>query len=235
MDVSNNTMAVRNHALTGNLRTTAAKRRMGPVDPDRMNQRGKHYHSRTTYTVNYTYITLFTLSILASLIYIAIRVYYIANGVMRQEIPSNTMVVDTATCVENNIPIDSDRCSNKNCGKETALCSTIQAGDLLATIDLELNDVISFDDLAGDEFKGIREIMATHTYSYWWSLIVLAAEIGGFVLVHLSQQMFIRQDTKFYEMTEKNLERVTQVRMLRLLNCNCVTHSDYSSVIAQDD
>ena len=90
-------------------------------------------------------------------------------------------------------------------------------GDLLSTAGITVsgsNNVISPGDIKDDvQFKGIKEIMDTHTYSYWWSIIVLAAEIGGFVLVHLSQQMFIRQDTKFYEMQPERVDRLREVRI----------------------
>jgi hypothetical protein len=198
-----NTTPVHNPALTGALRRRANEK------TSRLTAKAKHYHAKTTYTMNYTYITLYILSMLASLIYIAIRVYYIANGVMRQEIPSNTNVVDTATCIENNILIDSDKCTTKECAKESTACSNMLAGDLLT---IGLNQEITPGLIQADEFKGIREIMATATYSWWWSLVVLAAEIGGFVLVHLSQQMFIRQDTKFYEMTPDRVQQLAKVR-----------------------
>lgn len=160
--------------------------------------------------MNYTYITLYVLSIIASLIYIAVRVYYIANGTMRQEIPFNTRVVDTSTCAP--ADLDTDQCSNEFCGQEDTACSNIRAGVLLEEADIELSDSITSDDVLAPKFKGIREIMATHTYSWWWSLIVLAAEIGGFVLVHLSQQMFIRQDTKFYKLDDSRVKHLKQVR-----------------------
>lgn len=201
-----NSVPVYNAALTGNLRLTAN-------DLGRKEAAGKHYHAKTTYTMNYTYITLYILSILASLIYIGLRIYYIANGLMRQEIPSNTSVVDTSTCEV----ASSDECSNKVCGPAASECSNMLVGDLLSTAGITVsgsNNVISPGDIKDDvQFKGIKEIMDTHTYSYWWSIIVLAAEIGGFVLVHLSQQMFIRQDTKFYEMQPERVDRLREVRI----------------------
>ena len=211
-DIGNST-PIQNPALTGNLRITA--RADDELDASQRLKEagtGKHYHAKTTYTKNYTYITLYLLSILASLAYILLRIYYIANGLMRQEIPSNTSVVDTSTCDD----ISSDDCSNKVCGPATSECSTTLVGDLLSSAGITVsgsNNVISPDVIAEDlAFKGIKEIMDTHTYSYWWSIIVLAAEIGGFVLVHLSQQMFIRQDTKFYEMAP---DRVAQLKKVR--------------------
>lgn len=49
-------------------------------------------------------------------------------------------------------------------------------------------------------------------YSLWWSCVVLIAELGGFVLVHVGQQMFTKQKTKFTIMTEENVARMEQVR-----------------------
>lgn len=204
-DVGNST-PVHNPAQTGALRITANKK------TELQDARAKHYHAKTIYTKNYTYITLYTLSVLASLIYIAVRIWYVANGFMRQEIPSNTRVVDTSTCVDSGIPIDSNECTNIACGDVDNLdCDNILAGDLLGEAGIDVMGTISPGDVTGDEFKGIREIMQTHTYSYWWSLFVLAAEIGGFILVHLSQQMFIRQDTKFYEMAPDRLNQLREV------------------------
>ena len=66
--------------------------------------------------------------------------------------------------------------------------------------------------LDNPRYEVLRRIVADNTYSFWWSCCVLAAEIGGFILVHLSQQMFCRQDTKFFEMSP---ERVAQLREAR--------------------
>lgn len=63
--------------------------------------------------------------------------------------------------------------------------------------------------LSNPRYEVLRRIVEDNTYSFWWSCCVLAAEIGGFILVHLSQQMFCRQDTKFFEMSP---ERVAQLR-----------------------
>lgn len=65
------------------------------------------------------------------------------------------------------------------------------------------------DVLDNPRYEVLRKIVEDNTFSYWWSCFVLAAEIGGFILVHLSQQMFKRQDTKFFEMSP---ERVAQLR-----------------------
>ena len=45
-----------------------------------------------------------------------------------------------------------------------------------------------------------------------YSSIVLVAELGGFVLVHVGQQMFTRQRTQFAEMTADNVSKMAQVR-----------------------
>jgi hypothetical protein len=56
------------------------------------------------------------------------------------------------------------------------------------------------------------QMINDRTYSYWWSCVVLAAEVGGFILVHISQQMFKRQDTKFYPLTDEHVQRLQDVR-----------------------
>lgn len=168
--------------------------------------RAKHYHAKTTYTKNYTYITLYILSIIASLVYIGVRIYYIAKGVLRLQIPFNQPVVDTTTCGD----LPDDVCTSEYCGNVTTPCDVIQAGELLAQQGINLDNNVIEPDLVNDpQYRGIKELMDAFTYSYWWSIVVLAAEIGGFILVHLSQQMFIRQDTKFYEMAP---ERINQLR-----------------------
>ena len=50
-----------------------------------------------------------------------------------------------------------------------------------------------------------------------YSSLVLVAELGGFVLVHLGQQMFTRQRTKFTTMTDDNVARLRTVRHGRRL------------------
>ena len=45
-----------------------------------------------------------------------------------------------------------------------------------------------------------------------YSIIVLVAELGGFVLVHVGQQMFTRQQTQFATMTPDNVSKMAQVR-----------------------
>jgi hypothetical protein len=62
------------------------------------------------------------------------------------------------------------------------------------------------------------QIIHDETYSYWWSCCVLAAEIGGFILVHISQQMFTRQDTKFYPLPPEHVQKLRDVR------ARCASH-----------
>lgn len=198
-----NSVAVQNPARTGALRVTANNRGQG-MPPATS---AKHYHAKTTYTKNFTYITLYTLSILCSLVYIIVRIWYIATGKLRLQIPFNQPVVETGTCPD---PYAKD-CNSLFCGQNPDVCGTILAGDLLRGrgVQVEGDNVIEPDDVNAIEYKGIKSLMDDFTYSYWWSIIVLAAEIGGFILVHLSQQMFIRQDTKFFEMEP---ERINQLR-----------------------
>lgn len=204
-DISNS-VAVQNPARTGALRVTANNRHAEPPAT-----RAKHYHAKTTYTKNFTYITLYILSIIASIVYIAVRIYYIAEGVLALQIPSNQPVVDTLTCGDEIGGPTSTNCTSEYCGDNPAQCGTIQASELLARegTGISVNGVIDPSDVEAIEFKGIKQLMEAFTYSYWWSIVVLAAEIGGFILVHLSQQMFIRQDTKFFEMAP---ERINQLR-----------------------
>ena len=83
------------------------------------------------------------------------------------------------------------------------------------------------DVLDNPRYEVLRRIVEDNTYNFWWSCLVLAAEIGGFILVHLSQQMFCRQDTKFFEMSP---ERVAQLREVSppppqphsLICCSCL-------------
>lgn len=215
-DISN-TVAIQNPARTGALRVTANNRRAEPPAT-----RAKHYHAKTTYTKNYTYITLYILSIIASLVYIGVRIYYIAAGTLRLQIPFNQPVVDIDTCGDADGPaLDSPDCSSAYCG-ENPECGVVLAGELLATDNVNLdNNVIERDLVDTDpRYRGIKALMDDFTYSYWWSIVVLAAEIGGFILVHLSQQMFIRQDTKFYEMAP---ERVNQLRevLIKYYSLHC--------------
>ena len=45
---------------------------------------------------------------------------------------------------------------------------------------------------------------------------MLAAEIGGFILVHVSQQMFVRQDTEFYALPPEHVQKLSDVRCCHL-------------------
>jgi hypothetical protein len=208
-DISNS-VAIHNPARTGALRVTANNRRA-----ELPATRAKHYHAKTTYTMNYTYITLYILSIIASLVYIGVRIYYIAQGVLRLQIPFNQPVVDVSTCAD----INSPNCSSEFCGANPRVCSVVDAGVLLAQDGVTLesgNNVIEPDLVNDPKYKGIKELLDAFTYSYWWSIVVLAAEIGGFILVHLSQQMFIRQDTKFFEMAPERVNQLREVKFIAL-------------------
>ena len=44
-----------------------------------------------------------------------------------------------------------------------------------------------------------------------YSIIVLVAELGGFVLVHAGQQMFTKQRTQFAKMTDENVAKMDEV------------------------
>jgi hypothetical protein len=178
-----NSVAIRNPARTGALRVTANQRR---VEPPRTT--AKHYFAKTINTRNYYYMFLYALSIVASIAYFAIRIVYIAEGRFSVRIPLNVVV---------------DRPGG---GKD-------EVGDLLNEAGFDIdpyeNDEITESMLDHPLLAGVKGIVERSTYSYWWSCCVLAAEIGGFILVHVSQQMFVRQDTKFYEMPP---ERVAQLR-----------------------
>jgi hypothetical protein len=150
----------------------------------------KHYFAKTTTRINVFYICLYILSILTSLFYFVIRVVYIAQGRGSVEIPLNVAVEDPIT------------------GQERLV------GELLP--DLAIGGKITDDMLSRPALASVKRIIDEDTYSYWWSCCVLAAEIGGFILVHLSQQMFVRQDTKFYEMPP---DRVAQLRNVCSLPC----------------
>ena len=219
-DISNS-VAVQKPARTCALRVTANNRHAEPPAT-----RAKHYHAKTIYTKNFTYITLYILSIIASLIYIAVRIYYIANGVLALQIPSNQPVVDTSTCGDAVGGPTGTNCNSEYCGNNPDECGTIQASELLLregtgiTVDGE-NNVIEPEDIDAIEFKGIKQLFEDFTYSYWWSIVVLAAEIGGFILVHLSQQMFIRQDTKFFEMAPERINQLREVRHICSFYCLC--------------
>jgi hypothetical protein len=193
---TSNSVAIHNPARTGALRVTANQRWTEPPPVT-----AKHYHAKTVYTRNYTYICLYLLSIVASLVYIALRMYYIATGEKALKIPVNN-IVDDPRDPTGRTPIRVDALLRRN----------QQDGSIGAELDMD--DINNNPDLAP-----IKQLVDDYTYSYWWSCVVLAAEIGGFVLVHLSQQMFIRQDTKFFEMAP---ERIQQLRDVRSRACACV-------------
>jgi hypothetical protein len=123
------------------------------------------------------------MSVAASILYIAVRIYYISRGKASINIPLNVSVRNPLSGV------------------------TVTVGELLPK--LQVGDEITRDMLNRPELVNVLKIVDGNRYSYWWSCCVLAAEIGGFVLVHVSQQMFYRQHTVFYELPE---ERVVQLR-----------------------
>lgn len=149
-----------------------------------------HYYAKTTYRANYFYWLLYALSIIASLFYFVVRIIYIAQGNSAPKIPLNFTTLD-ATGTE------------------------VQVSELLAGADqdLEIGDTLPDDLLDNDpNFADLRRVIDDETYSYWWSCVVLAAEIGGFILVHISQQMFVRQDTKFYPLPLEHVQKLRDVR-----------------------
>lgn len=155
------------HALSGRLRATAAGQTatLAPSDVP-------HYFAKTTTRPNYLYRFLYALSIVASLIYIGVRVYYIASGRSSLRIPRNVL------------------------GNQAV----------------------------------IQDLRDGFTYSYAWSTVVLLAEIGGFILVHVGQQMFTRQDTTFEPMTEAAVQKLRQIvkkhGALQRINIMVCTYSE---------
>lgn len=91
----------------------------------------------------------------------------------------------------------------------------MQVSELLADAnqDIQIGDTIPEELLENDpNFADLNRVIEDETYSYWWSCVVLAAEIGGFILVHISQQMFVRQDTKFYPLPAEHVQKLRDVR-----------------------
>jgi hypothetical protein len=144
-----------------------------------------HYYAKTTYRSNYFYWLLFALSILASIVYFVVRIIYIAQGRSALKVPLNLTVKD----------------KNLKEVRVSELLPDIGVGD-------ELTDSL----LNQRELADLKRIVGDETYSFWWSCCVLAAEIGGFILVHVSQQMFIRQDTKFYPLPPEHVQNLRDVR-----------------------
>lgn len=58
----------------------------------------------------------------------------------------------------------------------------------------------------------LREIDRQNRAALLYSTIILCAELGGFILVHVGQQMFTKQKTKFGKMPDANVEKMKQVR-----------------------
>eukprot|EP00892_Ulva_mutabilis_P010707 jgi/Ulvmu1/8008/UM004_0244.1 len=63
-------------------------------------------------------------------------------------------------------------------------------------------------DASSDQIKSINR---QNQSAIIYSSIVLVAEFGGFLLIHLGQQMFTRQHTRFGKMTDANVERMKLV------------------------
>ena len=80
----------RNPALTGQLVTNA--HREPSLQPPAADEGAKHYHAKTTHRTNWFFIFLYTLSVIASLLYFAVRIYYIAVGKSSVKIPINTSI-----------------------------------------------------------------------------------------------------------------------------------------------
>jgi hypothetical protein len=147
-----------------------------------------HYYAKTTYRSNYFYWLLFALSILASIVYFVVRIIYIAQGRSALKVPLNLTVKDFT----------------KNPVRE------VRVSELLP--DIGIGDELTDSLLNQPELADLKGIVGDETYSFWWSCCVLAAEIGGFILVHVSQQMFIRQDTKFYPLPPEHVQNLRDVR-----------------------
>ena len=86
-----------NPAVTGQLVANARR------PPSTKKSAAVHYYAKTTYRTNWFYIFLYSLSILASLVYFVVRVIYIATGKKSVHIPLNTTIVvdgDNVTVAE---------------------------------------------------------------------------------------------------------------------------------------
>jgi hypothetical protein len=177
--------AERNPATTGRLISHAHRKLSTLPEPTESTSRAMHYYAKTMYHANYFYWLLFALSILASLFYFVVRIIYIAQGRSAPKIPLNLTV-------ESN-------------GRNVTVQELLPPG-------MDIGDELTDDLLKRPEFAGLKRVIDDETYSYWWSCVVLAAEIGGFILVHVSQQMFIRQDTKFYPLPPEHVQHLRDVR-----------------------
>jgi hypothetical protein len=177
----------RNPATTGQLVRVA--RRQDSVQPT---STAMHYYAKTTYRANYFYWLIYALSIIASLVYFVVRIFYIASGKMGVKLPLNLTV-------------------------EVPGSSTMSTVSALLGDRVQIGDEIPDSLLNSPGFEGMKRVVDRETYSYWWSCIVLAAEIGGFILVHLSQQMFVRQDTKFYPLPPEHVQKLRDVRLPTLM------------------
>lgn len=61
--------------------------------------------------------------------------------------------------------------------------------------------------------EALRDIERQNRAALVYSTIILCAELGGFILVHVGQQMFTRQKTKFGKMPDANAEKMKQVTL----------------------
>ena len=61
--------------------------------------------------------------------------------------------------------------------------------------------------------EALRDIERQNRAALVYSTIILCAELGGFILVHVGQQMFTRQKTKFGKMPDANVEKMKQVTL----------------------
>lgn len=59
----------------------------------------------------------------------------------------------------------------------------------------------------------LRLVERQNRVALLYSTIILCAELGGFILVHVGQQMFTRQKTKFGKMPDVNVEKMKQVTL----------------------
>jgi hypothetical protein len=72
---------------------------------------------------------------------------------------------------------------------------------------------------ADSSAETLREVDRQNRAALVYSTIILCAELGGFILVHVGQQMFTRQTTKFTKMPDVNVEKMKQVSLLSCSFC----------------
>ena len=61
--------------------------------------------------------------------------------------------------------------------------------------------------------EALRDVERQNRAALVYSTIILFAELGGFILVHVGQQMFTRQKTKFGKMPDVNVAKMKQVTL----------------------